>query len=336
MFSKIKYLKDRHVTSSQFKWVGLILSVAVGVLGFVFLGLGLHIRDLNWGLDIAGMVLVTIATFHTFLWFFVGRAMKNEELLNHKNTVLESDLRAREKELAKSVSQLRRTNLDLEIVNKELESFSYAVAHDLKEPLRAITGYSNILVEDLGDRLEKDYGKMLAKINKAAISMGNLIDGLLILSRVERAEMSISNVDLSSLAKVVVDNLQGRQLYRNANFSIHDDMTVKGDYKLLTVALQNLFENAWKFTAERNVTNIEFGRTVRNNETFYYIKDNGVGFNSAYADKLFGEFQRLHPKGEYDGTGLGLATVKKIISRHGGKVFAEGKEGIGATIYFSL
>lgn len=272
---------------------------------------GLQQEALSPEMAIAAMALLATISLLSFLWVFARRSSKAEE-------------------------HLRQADLNLEIVNKELESFSYSVAHDLKAPLRTISGYSSILNEDLGPKLDEEFKTMLIKINKSAVLMGDLIDGLLILSRVARSDMNISNVDLSSLAKVIVDNLQGRHSYRNAKFVIHEDLNVRGDYKLLTVALQNLFDNAWKYTANREQAEIEFGKTTKTNETFYYVKDNGVGFNASFAEKLFDEFYRLHPKGEYEGFGIGLATVKKIIAKHGGKVFAEGKEGAGATFYFSL
>jgi PAS domain S-box-containing protein len=232
--------------------------------------------------------------------------------------------------------RVRQRTAQLETANKELESFSYSVSHDLRAPLRAIDGFSRILLEDYGDKVD-DAGKdSLARIRAASQRMGHLIDDLLQLSRHTRSEIRRGPVDLSALARAVVEELQKTNPERQVEFVIEPDLIANADAGLMRVVLENLLGNAWKFTGKKNSAKIELGRTTHAGVPAFFVRDNGAGFNMSFADKLFGAFQRLHSATEFPGTGIGLATVQHIIHRHGGKVEADGAVGQGATFYFSL
>lgn len=225
---------------------------------------------------------------------------------------------------------------ELTASNKELEAFCYSVSHDLRSPLRGITGFSQALIEDFSDVLEGQGLNYLERIRNAGNMMGELIDELLVLSRVTRREMRIEQVDLSLLAKDLVSEFKQREPDRKVTCLIADHLIVSGDLRLLQNVLQNLLSNAWKFTAQQAEATIEFGMKHQNGHSEYYIRDNGAGFDMAYADKLFGPFQRLHRKSEFTGNGIGLATVQRILHRHGGEIWAEGLVNKGATFYFRL
>jgi len=226
--------------------------------------------------------------------------------------------------------------IKLEASNKELEAFSYSASHDLRAPLRTIEGFSQALLEDCEDKLDiqgKDY---LIRIRTATRHMAELIEDLLQLSRITRAEMNIENVDLTRIARSVIDELQKSQPQRHVEIRIADGMEETADLKLMRIVLENLLGNAWKFTAKKAQAVIEFGFMKEGDRKAYFIRDNGVGFDMAYADKLFAPFQRLHTDDEFPGTGIGLATVQRIINRHGGTVWTEGQTDKGATFYFCL
>jgi len=218
----------------------------------------------------------------------------------------------------------------LEAANHELEAFSYSVSHDLRTPLRAIDGFSRALLEDYSDKLDPVGQDYLNRVCAATHTMGQLIDDLLNLSRLSRSEMQVSTVNLSA------KKLGEGDPERAAAFTIEEDVIVIGDARLLAIALQNLLANAWKFTSKLAQTEIVFGQIRTAEKTEYFVRDNGVGFDLAYVDKLFGVFQRLHSAGEFEGTGIGLATVQRIIKRHGGVIRAEAKVNEGATFFFSL
>jgi PAS domain S-box-containing protein len=224
----------------------------------------------------------------------------------------------------------------LEAVNKELEAFAYSVSHDLRAPLRSIDGFSQILMEDYTDKLDDEGKDYLHRVRSASQRMGELIDDILSLSRVTRGEMRYEAVDLSALAETISTELQQSQTERQAEFIITPEMVTKGDSHLLRAALDNLLGNAWKFTKMRTPARLEFGTIENNDQLVYFIRDNGVGFDMAYADKLFGAFQRLHSPSEFEGTGIGLATVQRIIHRHGGRIWAESVVDQGTTFYFTL
>ncbi len=243
--------------------------------------------------------------------------------------------------------QIRRLNADLEqrvkdrteeliAANQELEAFSYSVSHDLRAPLRIIDGFSLALLDDCGDQLNDQGKHFLQRVRAAAQHMGRLINATLAFSRKTRGEIHHTRIDLTTLARNSVAELRDLEPDRPADVCIQDEVIGSGDAELLRVVLQNLFGNAWKFTANCKPASIEFAATKQEQETVYCVRDNGVGFDMTYADRLFGPFQRLHGHGEFEGTGIGLATVERIIRRHGGRVWAESKVGQGAAFYFTL
>ncbi len=225
----------------------------------------------------------------------------------------------------------------LETSNKELEAFSYSISHDLRTPLRSIDGFSQALLEEYQDKPLDDTGKTyLERVRKATQEMGFLIDDLLKLSRVTRSEFNRVSVDLSKMIRAIAEEHQKNNPDRGVDVTVQDGIIVQGDPYMMKIAMENLMDNAWKFTGKEAHPRIEFGTTVRDGKTACFIRDNGAGFDMAYVGKLFGAFQRLHTTHEFPGTGIGLATVKRIIARHGGQVWAEGEVGKGATFYFTL
>jgi light-regulated signal transduction histidine kinase (bacteriophytochrome) len=224
----------------------------------------------------------------------------------------------------------------LEAINKELEAFSYSVSHDLRAPLRGIDGFSQALLEDYADVLD-DIGKdFLARVRTETQRMARLIDDLLMLSRLTRREMHRECVDLSAIAQTIAADLKKTQPERNVEWHIAGGVRVDGDPGLLRIVLENLLGNAWKYTSKQECAHIEFGVTWQDGLPVYFVRDDGMGFNMAYAHKLFGAFQRLHGMTEFPGTGIGLATVQRILHRHGGRVWAEGAVNQGAAFYFTL
>jgi light-regulated signal transduction histidine kinase (bacteriophytochrome) len=224
----------------------------------------------------------------------------------------------------------------LEASNKELEAFSYSVSHDLRAPLRSIDGFSQALEKDYGGILDDNGKDFLRRVRAASQTMARLIDDLLKLSQLTRTEIRRESVNLSMVAREIAEELQKTQPARRVEFIIADGLIGYGDPQLLRVGMENLLGNAWKYTRKNLAARIEFGATRQDGGTAYYVRDNGVGFDMAYADKLFGAFQRLHSTAEFEGTGIGLATVQRIIRRHGGRVWTEAKINEGATFYFSL
>jgi light-regulated signal transduction histidine kinase (bacteriophytochrome) len=231
---------------------------------------------------------------------------------------------------------LRHAKSAAEAANRELESFSYSVAHDLRAPLRGIDGFSQALLEDYHDKLDDDGRTYLKFVRESAQHMAQLIDDLLKLSRVTRSEFRQESSDLSSLARGVLAQLERADPDRRVEMVVKDGVVVQGDSRLLKIVLENLLGNAWKFTGKRADARIEFGATVSDGQRVFFVRDNGAGFDQAYAEKLFGVFQRLHAATEFEGTGIGLATVQRIVSRHGGRIWAEGAVDNGATFYFTL
>jgi len=229
----------------------------------------------------------------------------------------------------------QRTN-ELSTVNKELEAFSYSVAHDLRAPLRNIDGFSQALLEDYPDKLDEQGKNYLNRVRSATQRMVVLIDDLLSLSRVKRSEMRHETVDLSVLAQSIAEELQETQPDRQVAFVIAPGLTTSGDAQLLRLLMENLLGNAWKFTGKHPKARIEFGVTQINDKNTFFIRDDGAGFDMAYADKLFEVFQRLHAGDEFSGTGVGLATVQRVAHRHSGRVWAEGEVEKGTTFYFQL
>lgn len=253
---------------------------------------------------------------------------------------LESRVAERTAELQRAHDQLeekvRERTAQLETANTELEAFSYSVSHDLRAPLRTIDGFSQALLEDCHEMLDDEGKSHLHRVQGAARRMSELVDALLGLSRVTRSDLKYESVELSGIARAVAGDLQQRDSTRKATFKIEDGLVVKSDAALMKVLLENLLDNSWKFTSKHTEPRIEFGAKDEGRETVYFVRDNGAGFEMAYANKLFTPFQRLHANTEYPGTGIGLATVQRIIHRHGGRVWAESTPGQGATFYFTL
>ncbi len=242
--------------------------------------------------------------------------------------------------LVRSRLLAEKAGRDLEDVNRELEAFSYSVSHDLRAPLRSIDGFSQILVEDYADEIDEEGRDYLGRVRSASQRMGMLIDDILGLSRVTRGSMERKRLDLGALAEEVAEELREARPERKVEFSARKGLEVWGDPTLLRVALVNLIGNAWKFTAKNPEARVEFGLSEglshRGRVPVYYVRDNGAGFDQAYAGKLFGAFQRLHGADEFEGTGIGLATVQRVVHRHGGRIWAEGEVGRSATFYFTL
>ena len=233
---------------------------------------------------------------------------------------------------------LRRT-ADLQVANQELEAFSYSVSHDLRAPLRSIDGFSLALLEDYSEKLDETGVNYLQRVRAATQRMGHLIDDMLELSRIARAEMRHETVNLSAMATEILEELQKTDMNRQVEWRVQPNLKIEADARLIKVALDNLLGNAWKYTSRQAEPRIEFGQVENANVEDmkeFFVRDNGAGFDMAYADNLFGAFQRLHTASEFPGTGVGLATVQRIIHRHGGRVRGEGKPDQGATFYFSL
>jgi PAS domain S-box-containing protein len=232
---------------------------------------------------------------------------------------------------------LEQRAVELEAINHEIEAFSYSVSHDLRAPLRAIDGFSQALLEDCAERLDDQGRQYLQRVRNATQRMGTLIDDLLMLSRVTRSEMRRELMDLTQLAQSVIAGLEIIEPGRKVECQMQAGMVMDGDPRLMRIVLENLLGNAWKFTQRANPARIEVGsRTGDAGVPVYFVHDNGVGFDMTYVDKLFGAFQRLHATSDFPGTGIGLATVQRVIHRHGGRVWAEGETGKGASFYFTL
>jgi light-regulated signal transduction histidine kinase (bacteriophytochrome) len=237
--------------------------------------------------------------------------------------------------LRNSLGQVERSNQELATLNKELEAFSYSVSHDLRGPLRSMDGFSLVLLEDYGDKLDEEGRDALERIRAASQRMGRLIDDLLRLSQVTRAELKMKRVDLSGMAQSVAELLQGDRSGRTVEWAIEEGMTITADTELMRILMQNLLQNAWKFTGKTEKPTIRVGTLERDGTKVCFVADNGVGFDMAHADRLFGAFQRLHHAADFPGTGIGLAIAQRIIHRHDGEIWAEAKEGEGATFFFT-
>lgn len=231
--------------------------------------------------------------------------------------------------------RVRQRTVELQATNQELESFSYSVSHDLRAPLRTLEGFSKALFDESKDFNEKDR-HYVARIRAAASRMDELIRDILRLSRLSRTQMNIKVVDLSEIAQSIADELRRNNPERHVEVRVQPDLKVRADAGLIQIALQNLFANAWKFTSKREQAVIEFGRSNKFGTPTFFIRDNGVGFDMEFADRLFVPFQRLHSEEEFSGTGIGLATVQRVVHRHGGRIWAESAEGEGAIFCFEL
>ncbi len=247
-----------------------------------------------------------------------------------------SERRRIEADVRELNESLRQHSVRLEAANKELQAFSYSVSHDLRAPLRSIDGFSAALMEDCGDQLNEQARSYLNRIRASASRMAQLIDDLLNLSRISRSEMRQEEVNLSAMATAVLSECRRREPQREVECVVADGVVARGDPRLLQIVLENLLGNAWKFTGSNPHARIEFASAVQDGRTVIHVADNGAGFDMQYAANLFGAFQRLHGATEFPGTGIGLATVKRIINRHRGRVWAEAVKGRGATFLFTL
>jgi signal transduction histidine kinase len=258
------------------------------------------------------------------------------EMEKNKVELANQQLEKEVEERKRVETQIQGVNVELLAANKELEAFSYSVSHDLRAPLRGIDGFSLALLEDYGDKLDEDGRDYLHRVRAATQRMGILIDDMLNLSRVTRSELRREKQDLGAIARSVAVELQKTQPDRRAEFRIEEGLQAFVDSHLMKIVFDNLLGNAWKFTSKRDSACIEFGKEYCDGKPIFYVRDDGAGFNPTYADRLFGAFQRLHDKTEFPGTGVGLATVQRIIHRHGGRIWAESSVGKGATFYFTL
>jgi light-regulated signal transduction histidine kinase (bacteriophytochrome) len=274
--------------------------------------------------DIIALMLELAADISFSLDTFAGNARREQA---------EAELKQLNIDLERRVQERTR---QLELANKELEAFSYSVSHDLRAPLRSIDGFSQILLKTCHGQLDETGRDYLQRVRRASQRMGYLIDDLLKLAQVARCTLKRELVDLSGLAEQVVEELRKAYPERGVQFVSQPGLSVQADAGLLRIVLDNLLGNAWKYTGKKTEAKIEFGRRDIDGESVFFVRDNGEGFNIDYAHKLFGTFQRLHGADEFEGTGIGLATVQRIVHRHNGKVWAEGKESQGATFYFTL
>lgn len=274
--------------------------------------------SLNYGLQ-----FIAIGSIVAFLMRTSGQAVAR------RDTVWQAEMASRNAALQRMAEQLGDAI-------RELEAFAYSVSHDLRAPLRSIDGFSSVLEQQHADELDPQARDYLGRVRAATKRMGRLIDDLLALSRVTRSDLLLERVDLSAIARDIAEELQDREPGRDVTWLIDEHMLVSGDARLLRIGLENLLENAWKFTSREQVARIELRSEISESETIYTIRDNGVGFDMANADRLFGAFQRLHSTDEFEGTGIGLATVQRVVRRHGGRIWATSAPGQGATFYFTL
>ncbi len=238
--------------------------------------------------------------------------------------------------LKAEVSERKNAEEALKSYSSELEAFTYSVSHDLKAPLRTLDGFSEAVIDEYGNRLDEKGVEYLTRVRGASQHMSRLIDDMLKLSRISQAEMNLEKVDLSEIAQSIIDELKAGQPERQVEFIIPGHISVNGDKRLLKIAMRNLLENAWKFTSKCSLSRIEVGETRMSGTEVYFIRDNGVGFDMKYSDKLFQAFSRLHSSKEYNGTGIGLAIVQRVIHRHGGRIWADAEIARGATFFFTL
>jgi len=239
-------------------------------------------------------------------------------------------------ELQRLNDDLQRQKRELEGANRELETFSYSVSHDLRSPLGGVRGLCNLLLEQRGGLLDPTMRRYLLLILESTDKMLRLIDDLLDLARASRTEMQVAEVDLSAMARDICDRLHNVDPSRDVQFVIEPGAVAQGDARLMGVLLDNLLRNAWKFTAKRSAALIEFGWRAEDRGTVFHVRDNGAGFDENQRSKLFRPFSRLHSNTDFEGTGIGLTTVQRVVQRHGGEIWAKGAVGLGATFYFTL
>jgi light-regulated signal transduction histidine kinase (bacteriophytochrome) len=268
----------------------------------------------------------SVKTEKGYLLVSVTRDITEQRVAEEKIKILNEEL---EQKVIERTAQL-------EFLNKELESFSYTVSHDLRAPLRSIAGFSQILQDEYSGIMDEQGRTYLNRLTDGAKLMSNLINDLLNLSRITRTKKNVSEINLSAIIQSFANEYQNNDTKRKANFIIQPDLYILADLALMRILVQNLMENAWKFTSKKPKAIIEFGQLEINEEKVFFIRDNGSGFDMKYANKLFIPFNRLHTSDEFEGTGIGLATVHRIISRHNGKIWAESEIDKGTTFYFTI
>jgi light-regulated signal transduction histidine kinase (bacteriophytochrome) len=241
-----------------------------------------------------------------------------------------------EADLLKLSEDMAARNVELERANREMEAFTYSISHDLGAPLRSMAGFAGILIQDYAEGLDKQVKDYLGRILRGSEKMTRLIDDLLRLSEISRRQMEKTEVDLSAIASSVISDMREADPERRVIIRIEEGLSAFADRSLMEIVLSNLLGNAWKFTSRTENARIEFGSIQREGKNMYYVRDNGAGFDPQYMKKMFLPFQRLHSEQEFEGTGIGLTTIERIIHRRGGRVWAEGEKGKGATIYFTL
>lgn len=339
-----KAIKDAHTNETWSVGILILLLALFVVASTIFSGRTItsQLNALQDGVDIIAMgdLDYRVPVRHrNEVGELAGDINEMAARLRDSYTSLELEVAERRRsqdEVTRLNEDLRRRAAELEANTEELESFAYAIAHDLRTPLRAIDGFSQVILEDHSASLD-DVGRSLLERNRAASQhMAQLLDDLLNISQVMRSEMHLEPVNLSDIADRTMESLRRSEPSRQVEFRNTPGIVVTGDASLLQVVMQNLLSNAWKFTSENDAARIEFGFRDIDGEWVCYVRDNGVGFDTAYVNKLFTPFQRLHDRTEFPGTGVGLATVQRIIGRHGGTVWADGKPGHGATFYFKL
>jgi len=265
------------------------------------------------------------------------RKQFEDENRNIRDQLLQKELEVAVANSARELAEVRAAFVEeLERKNGELEAFSYSVSHDLRAPLRSIDGFSQLLLEDYAGGLDSKARDYLRRVRESAQRMGELIDDLLLLSQVARAELKRDRIDLSSVANAVFEELKKRDPVRQVELRVAEQLLTEADSRLLRVAFDNLLGNAWKFTAKVPQARIEIGAEQKPGGAVFFVRDNGAGFDMSYAENLFRPFQRLHAESDFPGTGIGLATVYRIIDRHGGRIWAEGTVDRGATFYFTI
>ncbi len=311
----------------------LLLPLALGSVAIAGQRLGWYGGEFSMALFSVLLIVLTVALVWTTA---IERQRIEGERLKARRDLVQLNLEL-ESRVARRTAELEAANTDLENANRELEAFSYTASHDLRAPLRSLDGFSQFLLEDYGDKLNEEGRSYLERIRLNAQRMGLLITDMLALSKVSRAELRRDDVDLSALVLSILEELRESQPERIVEWDIESGVSAAADPRLLRAALENLLGNAWKFTSKTPDARIRFGRVAGAQQPpVYFIADNGAGFDMAYAERMFQPFQRLHRAAEFEGTGIGLATVQRIIHRHGGWIRAEGKVDGGATFFFTL
>ena len=316
--------------SSVVRDVPLIMLTAVEDRSTMIEGLGLGADDF---IQKSGEFEILKARLRTQ----IRRKQFEDEHRRIREELLHREMEALEARAAQKLAEAQVTLMaQLEHKNKELEAFSYSVSHDLRAPLRAIDGFSLALVEDNNEQLDESGQQHLAQVRSSAKRMGELIDDLLELSKISRADLRRESVNIGDLASDVLSTLQQNHPDRKISLNVQADLMIMADRRLMRVVLENLLGNAWKFTSKTPDAHITFTKELQAGIPVYFVRDNGAGFCMKYAEKLFNAFQRLHSEAEFPGIGVGLATVHRVIERHGGKIWAEGEEGHGATFFFTV